>query len=123
VAFNGDFEKMGSEEMNQISFLLRMKRIVDMTIFMYTSKVYYILDMNIAIMYNFRTNITLSFAQVIRQYSQFEVLPWFAYMSHLHVTLSISLLNWLPIFLESCTELKSLVLVMIYLTNEFLFRL
>ncbi|VYS67939.1 unnamed protein product [Arabidopsis thaliana] len=39
VAFNGDFEKMGSEEMNQISFLLRMKRIVDMTIFMYTSKV------------------------------------------------------------------------------------
>ncbi|CAL9231593.1 unnamed protein product [Arabidopsis halleri] len=40
VAFNGDFEKMGSEEMNQISFLLGMTRIVDMTIFMYTSKVF-----------------------------------------------------------------------------------
>lgn len=47
MAFNGDFEKMGSEEMNQISFLLGMTRIVDMTIFMYTSKVYYILDMHI----------------------------------------------------------------------------
>ncbi|EFH48441.1 hypothetical protein ARALYDRAFT_910652 [Arabidopsis lyrata subsp. lyrata] len=32
--------KMGSEEMNQISFLLGMTRIVDMTIFMYTSKVF-----------------------------------------------------------------------------------
>ncbi|KAG7556521.1 Leucine-rich repeat 2 [Arabidopsis suecica] len=90
VAFNGDFEKMGSEEMNQISFLLGMTRIVDMTIFMYTSK-------------------------VIRHYSLLEPLPqfgyMFGYMSHMHVTLSMSLIKWLPIFLESCPKLKSLVLV------------
>ncbi|XP_024010637.1 putative F-box/FBD/LRR-repeat protein At5g25850 isoform X2 [Eutrema salsugineum] len=45
------------------------------------------------------------------QYSKFEPFPQFGNMSRLHVTLCVSNLIWLPNFLESCPNLKSLTMV------------
>ncbi|KAL0886657.1 hypothetical protein Bca101_010640 [Brassica carinata] len=50
--------------------------------------------------------------EIICQYSELDMLPHFGYMSHLHVTSRISDLKWLPTFLDSCPNVKSLVLVM-----------
>ncbi|ESQ38904.1 hypothetical protein EUTSA_v10001850mg [Eutrema salsugineum] len=44
------------------------------------------------------------------QYSKFEPFPQFGNMSRLHVTLCVSNLIWLPNFLESCPNLKSLTM-------------
>uniref|UniRef100_A0A1J3FW54 Putative FBD-associated F-box protein n=1 Tax=Noccaea caerulescens TaxID=107243 RepID=A0A1J3FW54_NOCCA len=49
--------------------------------------------------------------KLICQYSRFQPLPQFGYMSHLFVTLRVSDLKSLPTFLESCPKLKSLILV------------
>ncbi|XP_010446074.1 PREDICTED: putative FBD-associated F-box protein At5g53635 isoform X2 [Camelina sativa] len=43
---------------------------------------------------------------VIYQYAKFEPLPQFGYLSCMNVTLRVSVLNWLPTFLESCPHLK-----------------
>jgi len=40
-------------------------------------------------------------------------LPKFSYMSRLSVTLGVSDLQFLPTFLESCPNLKSLIMVML----------
>ncbi|XP_010496377.1 PREDICTED: putative FBD-associated F-box protein At5g53635 [Camelina sativa] len=49
--------------------------------------------------------------KLICQYSKKELLPQFGYMSRLHLTLRVSDLYMLPTFLESCPNLKSLILV------------
>ncbi|XP_010496382.1 PREDICTED: putative F-box/FBD/LRR-repeat protein At2g05300 [Camelina sativa] len=46
----------------------------------------------------------------IYQYSKFGRLPQFGYMTRLCVTLDAFNLKWFPIFLESCPNLKSLIL-------------
>ncbi|XP_024010612.1 putative FBD-associated F-box protein At5g53635 [Eutrema salsugineum] len=45
------------------------------------------------------------------EYSKFESLPQFRNMSRLDVTFCVSNLIWLPTFLESCPNLKSLTMV------------
>ncbi|CAH8279529.1 unnamed protein product [Arabidopsis lyrata] len=49
--------------------------------------------------------------KLICEYLKKEPLPQFGYMSRLRVTLHVSDLNMLPTFLESCPNLKSLILV------------
>ncbi|KAL1206633.1 putative FBD-associated F-box protein [Cardamine amara subsp. amara] len=67
------------------SFLSRISRVKDMTICVDTFK-------------------------VIHHYSKFELLPQFGYLSHLHVSLYAHDLKFLTAFLESCPNLKFLVL-------------
>ncbi|XP_010446089.1 PREDICTED: putative FBD-associated F-box protein At5g53635 [Camelina sativa] len=49
--------------------------------------------------------------QLICEYTKLELLPQFCYMSSLDVTLESSHLKWLPSFLESFPNLKSLTMV------------
>ncbi|CAA7055779.1 unnamed protein product [Microthlaspi erraticum] len=49
--------------------------------------------------------------KLICEYSRFELLPQFGYMSRLCVTLPVYYLKSVPTFLESCPKLKSLILV------------
>ncbi|KAL9283337.1 putative FBD-associated F-box protein [Arabidopsis thaliana] len=58
--------------------------------------------------------------KLICKYSELESLPRFGYMSRLHVTLCIYDLKWLPTFLESCPNLKSLILVCVGDNDEML---
>ncbi|EOA29168.1 hypothetical protein CARUB_v10025437mg [Capsella rubella] len=67
------------------SFLSKISRVMDMTISAETFK-------------------------VIHQYSKLEPLPPFGYMTRLCLRLRTSEVKWLPTFLESCPNLKSLVL-------------
>ncbi|CAH2069987.1 unnamed protein product, partial [Thlaspi arvense] len=46
-------------------------------------------------------------------------LPQFRSLSRLHATLCVSDVNWLPTFLESCPNLKSLILVALNNYEEF----
>ncbi|CAA7032708.1 unnamed protein product [Microthlaspi erraticum] len=49
--------------------------------------------------------------KLIYEYSKQEPLPRFGHVSRLQVALSFSYMNWLPTFLESFPNLKSLILV------------
>lgn len=57
--------------------------------------------------------------QIICQYSKFEPVPQFRYMSHLQVNLNVPDLKLLPTFIESFPNLESLILVMICSTYDF----
>ncbi|CAA7024608.1 unnamed protein product [Microthlaspi erraticum] len=67
------------------SFLLGVSKVGDMTLCAYTF-------------------------QLLCDYSEFEPLPRFGYMSRLGVDLRVSYFKWLPTFLETCRNMKSLIL-------------
>lgn len=96
------------------NFLTRISSVRNMTMCWKTLKVY---DVNVGIKHVNFGSIPYSFLffQVIRQYCKLEPLPQFCYMSQLHAKIFAADLEILPDLLESCPNLKSLVLVMVFL--------